>query len=260
MKPLRHFATSPLRHFATSPLRHASRLVALIGLALACATANAALIVNVEGVRGSGKTTWTLSGSSTTAAGTIGTSTNNANNRRGGYMQFSNGVKFLSTTGRTNLRSSINSPLAVTGSPKLTIGSEERDITHLTLSPFFGFTGADGDVLWFRVNRDLSYVRSSNSSWSGSFTLDVDISNFKIGTYTENDPGNSFFASDLTLIFKETTKTTPKPPTTPDPSTPKPPTTVKPTSVPEPSSLALLGLALAGLRFSRKLKGAQSRA
>ena len=45
------------------PLRHASRLVTLIGLALACATANAALIVNVEGVRGSGKTTWTLSGS-----------------------------------------------------------------------------------------------------------------------------------------------------------------------------------------------------
>ena len=47
------------------PLRHASRLVTLIGLALACATANAALLVNVEGVRGSGVTTWTLSGSGT---------------------------------------------------------------------------------------------------------------------------------------------------------------------------------------------------
>ena len=46
MKPLRHFAT-------------------LVLLALACTTANAALIINVEGVRGSGKTTWTLSGSST---------------------------------------------------------------------------------------------------------------------------------------------------------------------------------------------------
>ena len=65
MASLRHFATSPLRHFATSPLRHASQLVALVLLALACTTANAALIIDVEGVRGSGVTTWTLSGSST---------------------------------------------------------------------------------------------------------------------------------------------------------------------------------------------------
>ena len=62
------------------PLRHASRLVTLIGLALACATTNAALIVNVEGVRGSGKTTWTLSGSSTSGTGnTIRTGTKSNN-------------------------------------------------------------------------------------------------------------------------------------------------------------------------------------
>ena len=218
-------------------LRHASRLVTLIGLALACATANAALIVNVEGVRGSGKTTWTLSGSSTTTGtGTVGTSTDTGSKWSGGYTRFSNGVKFLSAGNerQQRFRRTRWSPLAVTGSPKLTVGSEERTITHLTLSPFGGAPGADGDFLWFRVDSELSYLGNSSSSWSGSFTLDLDISDFKIGTYTENDPSNSFFASDLTLIFKETT--------------------------PQPSSLALLGLALTGLGFSRKRKGATSTA
>ena len=231
MKPLRHFATSPLRHFATSPLRHASRLVTLIGLTLACATANAALIVNVEGVRGSGKTTWTLSGSSTTGSGTffggnvaVGIGTN-TQFRPGGSLIGGN-LEFLSTTWRPT-----NSAFAATGSPKLTIGSEERTITHLRF-----FADDDGDRIGFRVNRELFYLPGVNSSWTGSFTLDLDISNFKIGTHTYNKSDALFFASDLTLIFKETT------------------------SVPEPSSLALLGLALAGLRFSRKRKGAQPRA
>ena len=78
------------------------RLVTLIGLTLACATANAALMVNVEGVRGSGKTTWTLSGSSTTGqdGGIIGTTRLGRNTGRvGGRILFSRGVNFLSLKG-----------------------------------------------------------------------------------------------------------------------------------------------------------------
>ena len=71
--------------------------------------------------------------------------------------------------------------------------------------------------------------------------LDLDISNFKPGTYRSASGYTPNFAQtgDIIFRFKETAKTA---------------------SVPDPSSLALLGLALAGLRFSRKLTSAQARA
>ena len=232
MAPLRHFATSPLRHFATSPLRHASQLVTLVLLALACATANAALIVNVEGVRGSGKTTWTLSGSSTAnRPGTIRTSAGGNNFSGGDTTQVANGGQFLST----NTTVGRNSLFAVTGSAQITVGSQTRTITHIFLHP----DRFSGDDFGIRVNSLLRYARGASSSWSGRFTLDLDISNFNPGTYRSAQFSQFYFdrrSGFATLNFKETA------------------------SVPEPSGLALLGLALGGLSFSRKIKGTTSRA
>ena len=126
-----------------------------------------------------------------------------------------------------------NSLFAAMGLSQVTVGSQTRTITHIFLGP----ESVTGDNFGIRVNSLLRYANGASGNWSGRFMLDLDISNFNTGSY-RGSRGFGFFGTNLSLNFKETATA----------------------SVPEPSSLALLGLALTGLRFSRKRKSAQSRA
>ena len=214
-------------------LRHASHLVTLVLLALASTTANAALIINVEGVPGSGKTTWTLSGSSSADSnGIIRTSAENNDFSIDDTLGI-NERRFLSA--KTTVGE--NSLFAIKGLARITVGSQTRTITHVFLGPGEEEEEGEGDSsgsFGIRVNSLLPYPKGASSRWSGRFTVDLDISNFKLGSYKSN--GFGFSGTDVTLNFKETA------------------------SVPAPSSLALLGLALASLGFSRKLTSAKAKA
>ena len=209
---------------------------------MAGTTANAALIIKVEGIKGSGQTTWSFSGSDTAEQnGTIRTSQSSGNFSSGDTFDRAGtgaGDDFIAD------RSIQNVLVALSGTVKLTIGSQIRSITHLFLDsdkdPEFRFTSTDIGRIWaddfgIRVNKALSYTNGQSSSWSGIATVNLDIGKFLLGTYTFPSIYSPTHFGTFTISFSERT-------------------------VAEPGSFALLALALASLGFSRKLTSAQAKA
>jgi len=199
-------------------------VLVLMTLPLMIAEVQASLILDVEGINGSGVTTWTLTGSSTVNQdGQIRTSVGSAN--------FSIDDTFEpDVTGNFLSNSSIQNQLfAISGSPTITVGSDTRTITHI----FLDEDGSSRDDWGIRTDTVLDYLSREASSWLGTFTVNLDINNFILGSYrlntAQSNGGGFLFAAvdDVILNFSE---------------------------VPEPATLALFGIGLAGLGFARKKK------
>ena len=112
----------------------------------------------------------------------------------------SGALRFLST----NTTIDEDSLFAVTGSAQITVGSRTRTITHIFLDSDRGQERGAGDDFGIRVNSLLRYAEGENSSWTGSFTLDLDISNFNAGSYVLTLFSFDFASEELSLNFTET--------------------------------------------------------
>ena len=194
-----------------------------------CSPSMASLVLSVDGINGSGITTWNLSGTSiVNQNGTIRTNVGSSNFSIGDTFEPDVAGDFISST--TSILD--NTLFSITGLATVTIGSDTQTITNIFLDP----DGSNRDDFGIRVDSALSYLSGETSSWLGSFTVALDISEFNLGSYRLNtaqaNGGGFLFAlpDDVLLNFSETT------------------------SVPEPATLALLGFGLAGFGFSRKKK------
>ncbi len=169
-------------------------------------TASADLILDIVGAPGSGATTWTFNGSQ--EAGASGYFDDNT-------LQFADSwynVGDLFADGATY--SELNEPVG--GSATITIGGSTRNIDRLFLHNT-GTLGGDDLGLGVDGSANFEFVAGQVVSWSGSFTLTQDISNFHTGTFGSSNLGGA--------------------------STNNLPLTVRVNAVPEPSSVTLLAFA-----------------
>ncbi len=183
-------------------------------IAAASMTANAELVIDVVGSSGSGFTTWTFSGSSTTnTAGSMRTNADNTFNA-GDTGQFPFGLDTILNTSYQDM------VFAFSGAASVTIGGTTESISGI----FLDDDGGSADDLGVRLMNELAYDVGVAASWSGSGTVNVDIDDFALGTWSMNSAeGQAMFISDPIIVnFR----------------------------VPAPGSLAVLGLG--GLVMTRR--------
>lgn len=160
-------------------------------IAAASMTANAELVIDVVGSSGSGFTTWTFSGSSTTnTAGSMRTNAANSFNA-GDTGQFPFGLDTILNTSYQDM------VFAFSGAATVTIGGTTENITGI----FLDDDGGSADDLGVRLMNELAYDVGVAATWSGSGTVNVDIDDFALGTWSMNSAeGQAMFISDPIII------------------------------------------------------------
>ncbi|MGK7881765.1 MAG: PEP-CTERM sorting domain-containing protein [Crocosphaera sp.] len=166
--------------------------------------ANAAILVDVTGVAGSGTTTWTLSGSTTAQSGGS-FNTNVITGFDDGTTEIlgPNDGNFIADAG---IQDTVFSLLS--GSATITAGSNSESLTGMFLDDDTVL-----DDIGFRVASSLAYSGGDTISFSGTFTLGVDLNQLIQDNYDQTVP--SLFldgtGDDFVLNISEQVQATPEP-------------------------------------------------
>ncbi len=200
-------------------------LTAIAVLAMA-STANADLILNISGVAGTGVSNFEF------VTGVAGTTTLNSTVRTNAANTWSWGdtTQFGASDGIADI--TIQDQIFVlTGSASLTVGTVTENITGIFLDDdeADGNPGNAGDDIGVRVANQINYGRDESVTWTGTGSINLDITAFVEGTF-QMDHGTRWRLDSGNTVVN-----------------------IRQVPVPEPSSgIAVIGLAAVGLVVRRQ--------